>query len=187
MDETILRCVASLLSLSPTCLAILPREIESKETCFMPIKLSVIGIFFGTDLPFETDTHVVDVLKAASSRASSGLIPNVSDFSFEITNPPKASAISFSATYTGMVQGRAIGQKYPAGEYFLAEGLSARPAYNVWQYYVLNADQTPVSRGVKFLDDPAAIVPAGGSLIWRLVSILPGPNPRSPMAKARMV
>ncbi len=75
---------------------------------------------------------------------------------------------------------------YPAGEYFLAEDLGAKPAYSVWQYYVLGADGKPIIRGVKFLDSPDATVPDGGTLIWRLVSILRGPNLKPAIAIRRM-
>lgn len=151
----------------------------------MTISIQVVGIFFGADLPLEGDQKVIDVMKTASDLARAGSIPNVKEFSYDVTQAPHASAISFTAVYTGEVKGRAIGLIYPPGEYFLAEDPSTKPAYSVWQYYVLNADKTPVQRGVKFLDDPAAVVPAGGTLIWRLVSILVGPNPRPRMMVKR--
>lgn len=154
----------------------------------MGINLSFVGIFFGCTVNFEPiqpEQRIIDVLAAASQAASFGQIPNVSSFNYETSSSPNQALISAAATYTGEFKGRGIGEPYPAGEYSLTEDLSDRPAYSVWQYYVLNPDQTPVVRGVKYLDDPAAIVPDGGTVIFRLVSILAGPNPRSRIVASR--
>lgn len=152
----------------------------------MAIKVRVVGIFFKTALDIKGPISVLDVLNSASAAAKAGEIPNVSDFSFETTMPPMQSALSFSATYTGTFHGnKEIGKLYQPGEYFLAEDLSATPAYQVWQYYVLDANDQPFQTGIKFLDDPKSIVPDGGTLIWRLVSVLHDVNPRSRLAKAR--
>jgi hypothetical protein len=151
----------------------------------MAIQLSVVGVFFGATVPTTGTQKVIDVLAAAKKLAAAGGIKNVSNFDYEITRPPNVSAISFCATYTGPFKGRGVGYHYSPGEYFLAENLHTTPAYSVWQYYVLNPDKTPVSRGVKFLDNPDATVPDNGTLIWRLVSILSGPNPRPRVAVPR--
>jgi hypothetical protein len=154
----------------------------------MTISLTVVGIFFGCTVDFTSDLaeqRVIDVLAAANKAAGLGNIPNVTSFDYETSHSPNRSLISVSATYTGNVKGRGVEGTYPPGEYSLSEDLSARPAYSVWQYYVLNADKTPIVRGVKFLDDPAATVPEGGSLIFRLVSVLAGPNPRSRLLVSR--
>ncbi len=153
----------------------------------MPIQLSVVGIFFGATVQTTGTQKVIDVLAAAKTLAAAGGITNVSSFDYEVTRPPNVSAVSFSATYTGPVHGRGVGYHYPPGEYFLAENLHTVPAYSVWQYYVLDGSGKPVGGGVKFLDNPAAIVPDNGTLIWRLVSILSGPNPRPRIAVSRMM
>jgi hypothetical protein len=67
----------------------------------------------------------------------------------------------------------------------MADNTHAKPVFTVWQYYVLNSDGTNASTGVKYLNDPAAIVPADGSLIWRLVSICGVPGPVGRASRAR--
>jgi hypothetical protein len=154
----------------------------------MAINLQIVGIFFGCTVDFTnelTEQPIADVLAAASAAAASGKLLNVSSFSYETSNPPNRSLISVAATYTGEVRGRGVEGTYPPGEYSLTEDLSDRPAYSVWQYYVLRADKTPIVRGVKYLDDPSATVPEGGTVIFRLVSILAGPNPRSKIVASR--
>jgi hypothetical protein len=151
----------------------------------MTISVQCVGIFFGATLPLDGPQPVLGVLEAVRNAAGSGQLPNVAAFNFETTQAPNQSLVSVAATYSGPVQGRGVGGSYPAGEYSLTESLNARPAYAVWQYYLLDAEGKPVSRGVKFLDDPAAIVPADGTVIWRLVSILAGPNPRSALVASR--
>lgn len=152
----------------------------------MAINLRIVGIFFKAALNLNGPQAVIDVLKAAQQEAQAGNIPNVSDFSFETSTVPNQAAVSFSATYTGEFQGnRELGYGYQPGEYSLAEDLAATPAYQVWQYYVLDANGAPYQTGIKFLDDPNAVVPDNGTLIWRLVSVLHGVNPRSQLVKAR--
>lgn len=147
----------------------------------MAIHLSVVGIFFGAELDLTQETSVRDVLNAAQAAAKNGKIPNVSDFGYRDDGK---SALAFSATYIGPFKGRAIGNQYPAGEYYLGETSNSKPAYSVWQYYVLDANEKPVIvRPIAFLDDPRAKVPVGGKLIWRLVSILAEPNPAPRNAK----
>lgn len=154
----------------------------------MSISISVVGIFFGADLDLDSDTKVIDVLSAASAAAANGLIHNVTAFGYDLSKPPNTAATSFSSTYTDEFKGRGVGKTYPAGEYFLPEDLNALPAYKVWQYYVLNAEGISTTNGgVRYLDDPNAIVPVGGRLIWRLVSILGGPNSAPAIASARQV
>ena len=148
----------------------------------MTISLSVIGLFFCADLPLDRPCHVLKILNFTRANAAIGNIVlagragDVSGFDFTLSGNGRA-VTSFSATYPLGVSGRAIGRYYPPGRYCLPQDLDARPAKTVWQYYVLNEDNTPVvpEPRVRFLDDPDAIVPAGGKLVWRLVSILTGP------------
>jgi hypothetical protein len=142
-------------------------------------------MFFGATLELEGDHRGIDVLASANSLAAAGLIPNVAAFDYETSHAPNQALVSVSAIYKGPVHGRGPGGIYQPGEYSLTEDLNARPAYSVWQYYVLAADKTPVVGGIRYLDNPAAIVPAGGTLTWRLVSILAGPNPRSKLVASR--
>ncbi len=151
----------------------------------MPVHLKVIGIFFGVKIELVGPVPVADVLAAGRDLVRKGGVRGVTEFAYELTQPPHVSAVSFTAVYNQPVHGRAIHLTYPPGEYYLAENTNTAPSYTVWQYYVLNADKTPVERGVKFLDDPAAVVPDGGTLIWRLVSILKTANGRPPVAYSR--
>lgn len=143
----------------------------------MAITIKVIGIFFEAKLELDKDTPVRAVLEAAYAAAKSGAIPNVKGFDFRVDEHGH-SLVAFRATYDSPFQGRKVAREYPGGEYYMAEDVSKTPAYSVWQYYVLDASGRSVTDGrVRFISDPEAIVPAGGSLVWRLVSILQGPNP----------
>ena len=151
----------------------------------MTIKLSVVGIFFGIDLPFETDTRVIDVLAEAKSLVELGgvtvgpLNTPVSKFDYDVTAAPNQSLQSFSVKYDGPVKGRNAGGTYPAGEYHLAEDAQEdKHIHNIWQYYTLNAAgiSTNPDGKVRFLDSPNSIVVAGGHLIWRRVAIMTGPT-----------
>lgn len=141
----------------------------------MAITLQVVGIFFKADLDLPPDTNVLTVLKQASFLAGSGKIQNVSQFDFTLAESGGVS--SFRVKYQNPFQGREVTppRTYPAGEYYLSENLNSSPSYNVWQYYVVDANGTNIIRGIKFPSDPAATVPGGGKLIWRLVNILAGP------------
>lgn len=156
----------------------------------MSITLRIVGIFFraeiDVDLNSSGDARVIEVLNAAGNAARQGKIPNISDFRFETSNSPKQSLISFYVNHTNEFNSlNGFNITYDAGEYFLAEDLNARPAYNVWQYYVSNAEGIPIT-GVRFLDDPLAVVPDGGFLTWRLVSVLAKDNPPSPLDRSRL-
>jgi hypothetical protein len=141
----------------------------------MGIHLSVVGIFFGADLPLTTDTSVRDVLNLAQAEAKAGKIENVSDFGYRDDG---VSLIAFSATYNREVNGRVTKGKYQPGEYYLAEDSDACPIRTVWQYYVIGPDEKQrIFRPLVLLNNSEKIVPAGGKLIWRLVSILRVPNP----------
>ena len=153
----------------------------------MTIHISVVGIFFGATLKLSGAQRVTDVLLNAKQQAASGAIPNVRKFEYEITAAPRVAITSFYVDYTGPFKGRGVEFDYSLGEYYLAEDIMKAPSYNVWQYYVHDAEKKPVVRGVKFLDDSAATVPEGGTLTWRLVSILKGPNPRPRLMASRQM
>ena len=90
--------------------------------------------------------------------------------------------------YDQDVRGRVLqGATYPPGEYFLAEHLSSRPAYTVWQYYMFDAAgryMNPERKATPFGEQPLTGVAYGdGSgtgdvarVTWRLVSILGQPT-----------
>ncbi len=164
----------------------------------MSINLSVVGVFFGKNLPkLVADTPVLKVLEEAKRAASAGELSttvnpgqgqsaDVDGFDFGLTsNPMKLAVKSFKIKYGHAIIGREVNTHYPAETYFLEENLTAKPAYRVWQYYVLNPNGTSATNSkVRFLNDPSAVVPVGGSLIWRLVSVLSGPNHPPPQSVA---
>ena len=140
----------------------------------MPIHLSVIGIFFAADLEIHKETSVRDVLNAAQTAAKAGAIKNVSNF---IYHDDGAAVSAFGVTYKEKFQSKILKDYYDPGEYYLADNKDAKPVRSVWQYYVSDAKGKPhLNRPIAFLNDPRAVVPAGGTLTWRMVSILTGPH-----------
>jgi hypothetical protein len=99
-----------------------------------------------------------------------------------------ASVSSICATYAEPFISITRGIQYGAGEYFLAENLQTTPIYSVWQFYVQDASGAPVvyNPRVTYFDQPNAVVPDNGTVIWRLVNLLTGPNPAPKQAKARL-
>ncbi len=140
----------------------------------MPIHLSVIGIFFGADLDIHKETSVRDVLNTAREAAEAGLIMNVSKFDY---HDDGKAVFAFGATYKNKFQSKVLKNEYDPGEYYLADDSDAKPVRRVWQYYVSDKNGKPrINRPIAFLNDTRAVVPAGGTLTWRMVSILAGPH-----------
>lgn len=141
------------------------------------VSLSVVGIFFSETINLTLETAggftVASVMATAKGQAATGKLPNVSAFSY-LDNDGMIKA--FSATYKAGFTSKG-GKQYPAGQYFLAEDLTDSPAYTVWQYYVFNAAGVEINYKRIPFSDPQVIVPPGGSVVWRLVSILSGPSP----------
>ena len=142
----------------------------------MAVQLSVVGIFFDQSIPTnhtQAPYTVASIMQSAASLAAEAQLPNVSAFSYGIDS--HLDATSFSATYTGQFTSKG-GITYNAGQYYLPQNLAARPAYTVWQYYVFGADGLPINYKRLSFNDASVTVPDGGSIVWRLVSILAGPN-----------
>jgi hypothetical protein len=155
----------------------------------MAITLQVVGLFFKASIDNLPDNvNVLKVLQAAQAQAAAGGIPNVSQFDFSI-NAGSGGVSSFRVKYQKPFNGREVQppRSYSAGEYFLAENLNPTPSYSVWQYYVVDAQGKNISRGIKFPQDPNATVPDGGTLIWRLVTILSAPTSASPASETALV
>ena len=152
----------------------------------MAITLQVVGIFFNAEInvPPTGDT-ALNVLIAAQVQAGTKGIPNVSQFNFT-RNADTGSLTSFRAKYEAEFHGRETKKAYPPGEYYLAENLNASPSYTVWQYYIIDANGKSISgNGIVYPQN--AQVPDGGKLIWRLVSILPGPTPAARAAERALL
>ena len=164
----------------------------------MSINLSVVGVFFGKDLPkLDADTSVLKVLEEARRAANAGELrtkanpgqgetADVEAFDFALTKDPTKLAVhSFTVKYGHPIIGRAVARHYDPGTYFLEENPTAKPACRIWQYYVLNKDRQSITGGkVRFLNEVDLKVPVGGSLIWRLVSILVDVNLPPPQSVA---
>ena len=142
----------------------------------MAVNLSVVGIFFNQSITPASGPGpytLSSIMKAATSAAAEGQLPNLSAFTYGID--ANLDATSFSATYKGQLASKG-GKTYPAGQYYLSQNLAGRPSYTVWQYYVFGADKKPINYARLSFTDSSVTVPDGGSIVWRLVSILAGPN-----------
>ena len=141
----------------------------------MAIKLRIVGNFFRMDVDLASGT-VKDVLDAAVTQSR----PTRTRFRYTVEMKNNLSSpTTFTASYADSFTSSDSGIMYPAGTYSLAEDLDRRPAYTVWQYYLFDADNNFLNRGRGFVpfDDPATTVTSGQSVVWRLVSVLAGPNP----------
>ena len=159
----------------------------------MDINLQIVGIFYNSTVTVTTASPTVKtLLDAAISTPSTPNDRNeASRFSYTINATPGGAnfASSFLAVYDAPVKSRVLGNgtTYPAGEYFLDEQLSARPAYTVWQYYLFDAEGRYLNeygKATPFDQQALTGVPlAIGSghadvarVTWRLVTILGQPT-----------
>ncbi|MEL6774135.1 MAG: hypothetical protein AAFP23_05190 [Pseudomonadota bacterium] len=162
----------------------------------MTVSLRIVGIFYHqTDIPYVADMTVADVLSAA--RQSPGGQADM--FGFDegqlMTPGPdkgKPSITSFFANYPKGVTSETSGIQYPAGEYSLGEDLQGRPAYTVWQYYVFSSPlqgggATYIPNSPRIETFAEAKVPDDGMVVWRLCSILAGPNPVPPRLRRSLM
>lgn len=148
----------------------------------MPISLRIVGILYNrADIPDDTPQTVQSVLDYAVKNPGSDALPS-DNFKYisSVTAPGvlngKPSVAAFFSNYRDEVESPTSRLKYPKGEYFLSESLVENPSYAVWQFYVFDNDGAqimPIPRIQSYQD---AVVPAGGSVIWRLVKILAAPN-----------
>ncbi|MEM9046482.1 MAG: hypothetical protein AAGC81_17505 [Pseudomonadota bacterium] len=149
----------------------------------MAVTLRVVGIFFQTDVSFDSSIQTVkDVMDAARDAsvvddkytfnylatsqlltAGSGGSSNPSVTAFYAKQPP---------TFTSVISGI----EYSGGDYFLSESMVKNPGYSVWQYYVFDQDGNFVPRPVPTQTFAEASVLDGYKIIWRLVNILAGAN-----------
>lgn len=143
------------------------------------ITLRVVGIFYNTTVDLgEMGGTVKEVLDAATNAVTTG-----DTFSYVATPRTDgfSSPESFKAFYqSGFTRGTGPSiRTYDAGTYELKESFSAEnpdPAaesYSVWQYYILDDEKKLLTIDQVFVpfDAPEARVPAGGMVIWRLVTI----------------
>jgi len=151
----------------------------------MAITLQVVGIFFNRLVQITGPATVKQVMDAARQQAASKEFPGVGAFAYTDYG---GSVSAIGAIYTEKFQSRILGNYYDPGVYYIAEDLNVRPAYTVWQYYRLDQNGIqidPMGKPVPY-GDPAALVPDGGKVIWRLCSILAGPVLIPPVQEARL-
>jgi hypothetical protein len=158
----------------------------SMRSHIMPIKLRVVGILYNNvvTLPGGSGT-VKQVLDAARVQPGSG---QCFGYVASATNPCQPGAISvtaIAARYTKPIKSVTSGKIYPAGLYYLAETYAGSSSLSIWQYYIFDKQGRVVGANDKYPSDPTnpgggkinffnaatAIVPDGGSLVWRLVAI----------------
>ena len=140
----------------------------------MAINLEVIGIFFKCQIDEPGPRSVEAILNAAALLAAEGSISGISQFSYAAQG---GIITNLSCVRTKNTTGRVTSRIYGPGVYSLTSSPDLGTSYNVWQYYVLNADGTRAVTGFRPYNSGEPIVPDGGSLIWRLVSILKGYPP----------
>lgn len=167
----------------------------------MPIKLRIVGILYNTDVDLSGDCSVQQVLDAAVANPG----PVAAAFGYTSAAAPanrngKLSISAFYAHYADTVKSVTSGTPYLAGEYYLEETASGQYPHSIWQYYIFDANgdvvgpkntrpSDPTNPGggtIVYYDSADAIVPAGGSLVWRLVAIPTAPNAPSPIARSRL-
>jgi hypothetical protein len=152
----------------------------------MSIKLRVVGILYNNIVTLPSGSGTVkQVLDAARVQSGPG---RYFGYVAGATNPSQPGTISvtaIAARYTQPVKSVTSGKIYPAGLYYLAETSAGISQLSIWQYYIFDSqgrvvgpndsypiDPTNPGGGkINFFNDFTAIVPDGGSLVWRLVAI----------------
>jgi hypothetical protein len=153
----------------------------------MAVKFRVVGIFLQASITMKEAApqyRVQDVMDRVMELAGNGLsISNGSGGTSAVTNfwyeAPGPYVTTIGATYASEFKTSELGTLYPAASYSLTETFQpdiTAPDYTNWQYYVLNADGQPVSYKDQSFTGQTVVVPDGGTLIWRCVSILNNPN-----------
>lgn len=166
----------------------------------MPIKLRVVGILYNNVVDRSGDSTVLQVLNAAVENPGAAAVFGYTPGPAGVGSNGTSSVLALYAQYLNPVVSPTSGRIYPAGPYYLEESSSGQYPQTVWQYYIFDANgqvvgpnnghpTDPTNPGggtIYYYDSASAIVPAGGSLVWRLVAIPTGPNAPSPIALSRM-
>ena len=154
----------------------------------MSVSLRIVGNFYHQDdIPHHEGMTVANVLEYASANPVQSDTLKASRFAYEVgrltigPDAGKPSIRAFYAEYSEPFKSVTSGLPYDAGGYYLPENLYSQPAYTVWQFYVFTARLQ--EGGATYLPNETRIdsfvdakVPDGGFVIWRLVSVLSGPN-----------
>lgn len=153
----------------------------------MSIKLRVVGILYNNivTLPGGGSGTVKQVMDAARGQSGPG---RYFGYVASAANPAQPGAISvtaIAARYANPVTSVTSGKIYPAGLYYLAETSARNSQLSIWQYYIFDSQGRVVGPNDSYPSDPTnpgggkinffnaatAIVPDGGSVVWRLVAI----------------
>lgn len=166
----------------------------------MPIKIRVVGILYNNVVDLDQDSTVLEVLNAAVANPGPDTVFGYTPAPAGSNSNGTASVSALYAKYSNPVVSVTSGRTYPAGPYYLEESSSGQYPHSIWQYYIFDANcqvigpndsrpADPTNPGggtIYYFDSASAIVPAGGSVVWRLVAIPTGPNAPSPIALSRM-
>lgn len=166
----------------------------------MPIKLRVVGILYNNVVDLSVDSTVQQVLDAAVANPGTAAAFGYTPAPAGADSNGTSAVSALYAQYANPVVSVTSGRTYPAGPYYLEESASGQYPHSIWQYYIFDANgdvigpnnarpidpTNPGGGTIYYYDSASAIVPAGGSLVWRLVAIPTGPNPPSPIALSRM-
>ena len=157
----------------------------------MAITLRVVGTFYQNEnIAVPSGSTVKDVLDYAQANPTgTSTSSSTNAFGYSVNMASGGSSVmSFSVTYDQCFNSITSGMAYPAGTYFLAENMQSSPVYSVWQFYVQDADGKPVAYNprITFFDQPNAVVPDNGTVTWRLVNLLTGPNVAPKPAQQRL-
>lgn len=160
----------------------------------MTVSLRVVGNFYHHDgIKHFDGMTVADVLTASRDNPGGG----ADLFNFDTgkltlgDDIGKPSITAFVARYPNPVISKTSKMSYPKGEYYIQENVEARPIYTVFQYYVFTGD--PQAGGAYIPNKPRinsyadAIVPDGGFVVWRLVSVLAGENKVPPNLRRKLL
>ena len=160
----------------------------------MAISLRIVGTFYRNDNIDPADASTVfEVLQAASANPG-GTLTQCDRFDFTPKNGQDIT--SFLANYTQPVPSTVSSNSYGPGPFYLSENLTTKPAYSVWQYYILDADGKDVTRARTRISNKAGlsnIKPIGAvqvndkeKVIFRLLNILADTNSPPQRAEKRM-
>lgn len=159
----------------------------------MAVTLRVVGIFFNATFEMPTPAAAYPV-KSVMDRAAS--LAAMGELALYAPNPEPVPitmfgygpiggiyATQFIAGYGKPFITRELNTPYGQGNYYLEESFTpgtSAPSYTNWQYYVSDANGDAISYKDTSYADPRVVVPDGGSVIWRCVTILTGPSPSIP-------
>jgi len=144
----------------------------------------VVGIFYSNTVDLGSGGGTV---KAVMDAAVAQVNSKGQTFNY---NPTAGSPTTIGMIAPEPFTSAVLENEYPAGTYAQTESFGAHTPnpYTVWQYYIFDEHNVYLNRGkgpIPF-DHPEAHVPDGGSVVWRLISILAAPVDATPKLLAQL-